>query len=326
MKATLPGRYWLIAVIFFIQGCSMGKKSAHINSANNGELVFQSGFEGSSKVIPFGGANNKIIGRDKTLKTSDWVHDLDSTNRYENIYLNYTGGDSAKRFAKIIPEPGNPKNNVLWFWLNDSWIASENQQKARVQLDFYGIKEGYREFYQSVRVFLHPDFNTLKSYPNRIGWLTISEFWNNEWFVKGEKYGFRVTLGIGKPTAEKSDLNFILNAEDAGQKEVWRSNNTDVKVPIGKWFTMEYYFKEGDKSTGRFWMAITPEGEKRQIVFDVTNYTHNTKDPAPGGLTGYNPMKLYTSKEVVGFVKAQGKTLQVYWDDFKLWMNKKPSS
>ena len=35
-------------------------------------------------------------------------------------------------------------------------------------------------------------------------------------------------------------------------------------------------------------------------------------------------MKMYTSKEVVAFMKKQGKTLQMYWDDFKLWRNKQP--
>ena len=71
-------------------------------------------------------------------------------------------------------------------------------------------------------------------------------------------------------------------------------------------------------------MAITPEGEPKQVVFDVADFTHNTTDPVPNGFTGYNPMKLYTSKEVVAFMKSQGKTLQLYWDDFKLWKNKRP--
>ena len=82
--------------------------------------------------------------------------------------------------------------------------------------------------------------------------------------------------------------------------------------------------KEGNKETGRFYMAITPDGGSKQVVFDVTNFTHNTQDPAPDGFTGYNPMKLYTSKEVVAFMKSNGKTLQIYWDDFKLWKNKRP--
>jgi len=87
---------------------------------------------------------------------------------------------------------------------------------------------------------------------------------------------------------------------------------------------MDYYFKEGSRDTGRFYLAITPEGEPRQTVFDITNFTHNTRDPSPNGMTGYSPLKLYTSKEIVAFMKSKGKALQIYWDDFKVWKNKKP--
>jgi len=85
---------------------------------------------------------------------------------------------------------------------------------------------------------------------------------------------------------------------------------------------MEYRYKEGDKDNGKFWMSITPDGGSKQVVFDITNYTHNTKDPAPNGVTGFSPMKLYTSREIVGFMKDQDKTLQIYWNDFKLWLTK----
>ena len=317
--------YKLLAVILFYgltpcTGFSQDKKSGK----NKPELFFQSGFDGETKVVPYTNGNHKLIGGDKILRYSNWSTDVEKRARAKSVNINYTGGDSTKRFAKIIPEPGNPKNNVLQFWLNEPFLASENQEKARVQIDFYGIEGGYKEFYQSVRVFLTEDFNEIKTYPHQITWCTISEFWNNEWWVQGEKYGFRVTLGIGKPTAESRDLNFILNAEDAGQKEVWESDNTELKVPVGKWFTMDYFFREGNAETGRFWMSVTPDGEPTQVIFDVHNYTHMTKDPSPNGLTGYNPMKLYTSKELVSYVKSQGKTLQIYWDDFKLWTNKRP--
>ena len=300
-------------------------------AAQDPELIFQTGFEGSSQVVKNSGTNDygslleRIAGVDNTLsEKNNWDADWGKIVKNRMMQVQYTGGDSTKRFAQIIPEPGNPKNQVLHFWLNDSWQASEGQQKARIQTNVYGIQGGLTAFYQSVRVFLSSDFNAVKNYPLAITWCTLSEFWNNEWWVKNEPYGFRVTLGVGKPTAETSDLNFILNAENAGQKEVWNADNPRIKVPIGEWFTMEYYFKEGNQETGRFWMAITPEGKAQQVVFDVHNFTHMTKDPAPNGLTGYNPMKLYTSKELINHVKAQGKTLQVYWDDFRLWKDKRP--
>ncbi|MBC7721441.1 MAG: hypothetical protein H7068_05410 [Pedobacter sp.] len=330
-------------IILIMTACSGSKKQSSnaflVNEKpNDATLVFQTGFEGTSQVI----VNSKnvpsfitpgydiddIVGVDNTLsKKNDWVKDLDNNPDAGQFLIEYTGGDTTQRFVKIIPEPGNPKNHVLQFWLNDSWHASEGQQKARIQTDIYNIKEGFKEIYQTERVFLTEDFVVLKSYPDKINWLTIAEFWNNEWWMKGEKYGFRLTLGIGKASAEASDLNFILNAENAGQKEVWNANTTTtpkVKVPIGKWFTMDYYYKEGNEKTGRFYMAITPDGGTKQVVFDVTNFTHNTDDPNPNGVTGFSPMKLYTSKDVVGFVKSQGKTLQIFWDDFKLWKGKKP--
>ncbi|MDR6562310.1 MULTISPECIES: hypothetical protein [unclassified Arcicella] len=291
-----------------------------------GELVFQSGFEGSTKVVQdlntndYGAPYEHIEGRDNTLTSkNDWSNDWATILKGNSMQIQYTGGDATKRFAKVIPEPKNLANHVLQFWLDDAWLASENQEKARIQANLYGIKSGFKEYSQSVRVFLTDDFNVLKNYPQKISWLTISEFWNNEWWVKDEKYGFRISLGIGKPTAQSSDLNFILNAENNGQIEVWNANNTNVKVPIGKWFTMNYYIKEGNKENGRFVISITPDGEQTQTVADVTNFTHNTTDLNPNGITGYNPLKLYTSKDVVHFVKSKGKTLQIYWDDFKLW-------
>jgi hypothetical protein len=302
------------------------------------ELVFQSGFEGTSRVIvnsqeipdfiSQGYEIDDITGMDTTLnEKNDWVNDLDKSQNAGHFLIEYTGGDSTQRYVKIIPEPGNTKNHVLQFWLNDSWHASENQQKARIQTDIYGIKEGFKEFYQTQRVFISEDFHTLEHYPGRIPWLTISEFWNNEWWGEGERYGFRISLGIGKPTAENSELNFILNAEDQGQKEVWNANTDEsikIKVPIGKWFTLEYYIKEGNKETGRVYVAITPDGEQKQVVYDVHDFTHNTSDPIPDGFIGWSPQKLYTSKELVAYVKSYGKTLQIYWDDFKLWRNKRP--
>jgi hypothetical protein len=323
----------LETVLFFLLLVTSCKAQNSISSSPvKPELIFQTGFEGTSKVVQdlntndHGSVYEHITGVDNSFSNkNNWEKDWRTVNNGV-MQVQYTGGDSSKRFGKIVPEPGNPNNHVLHYWLNEAWPASEGQIKARIQTNLYGIKGGYKEFYQSVRVFLTEDFNLLKSYPEPITWCTISEFWNNEWWVAGEKNGFRVTLGVGKDVAANSDLHFILEAENAGQKLVWRAEpkTSVIAVPIGKWFTMEYYFKEGDKETGRFYLAITPDGGAKQVVYDVHNFTHNTTDKTPNGLTGYNPMKLYTSKDIVGFVKAQGKTLQVYWDDFKLWKNKQP--
>ena len=293
-----------------------------------GEMIFQSGFENDSKVV----AKNSeadIIGIDRSVPDhNDWVNDLDNHPDIGSFSLQYQGGDSTMRYARIIPEPGNPLNKVLQFWLNEPNVEGS---KGRIQANLYGNR-GLREFYQSTRIFLHNDFNTVRTFPGTIHWLTIAEFWNNITWSQTVPYGFRITLGLGKPVAEESDLYFILDAQDCqlflnGRQKyttIWAETNEKIKVPVGKWFTMDYYYSEGNAQNGRFYLAITPAGGNREVIFDLNRITHNTQDPNPDGVTDFNPLKLYTSKELINYMKSKGKTLQIYWDDFKLWKNKKP--
>jgi hypothetical protein len=71
-------------------------------------------------------------------------------------------------------------------------------------------------------------------------------------------------------------------------------------------------------------MTIKPDGGTKEVIFDLTRITHNSTDPNPDGVTDFNPIKLYTSKKLVDYMKSKDKTLQMYWDDFKLWKNKQP--
>ena len=314
----------LFYLLLLFTACAQDKSPA----VSNGTLIFQSGFEPDSKVVP-SGAEADIIGTDHSLADhNDWVADLDNNPDIGNFSLQYQGGDSTQRFAKIIPEPGNPANHVLQFWLND---ANVEASKGRIQGNLYGNK-GMKEFYQSERIFLPADFNAVRTYPDIINWLTIAEFWNNITWSQTVPYGFRITLGIGKPVSGESDLYFILDgqncdlASDGSQKytTLWSETNQKQKVPIGKWFTLEYYYKEGNAENGKFYMTIQPDGAEKVNVFNLTTITHNSKDPSPDGVTDFNPIKLYTSKPLIDYMRSQHKTLQIYWDDFKLWKDKRP--
>ena len=311
----------LFILIFLLSSCH--SKQIATETPGERQLIFQSGFENESQVIPQR-ADADIIGMDKSLPAvSDWVRDLDNHPDIGNFNLQYQGGDSTMRFAKIIAEPGNPDNHVLHFWLDKPNVEGS---KGRIQGNLYGNK-GMKEFHQHVRIFLHEDFNTVRTFPKEIHWLTIAEFWNNITWSQAIPYGFRITLGIGKPVVNESDLYFIIDAQDCvlfengSQKytTIWSEINRTIKVPIGKWFTMEYYYKEGNNENGRFYLAITPEGGQKQTIFNIRRITHNTQDPKPDGVTDFNPLKLYTSAALIQHMNSQGKTLQLYWDDFKLW-------
>ncbi|KAA5540810.1 hypothetical protein [Adhaeribacter rhizoryzae] len=317
----------LCFALLVISGCKLNPV-AQQDSAT-GELLFQSGFEAGVNVVSRN-RDTDIIGADKTLSShNDWVNDLDNHPAIGNFNIQFQGGDSTMRYARLVPDPTNARNQVLHFWLNEPNVAGS---KGRIQANLYNNK-GVKEFYQSVRVFLPNDFNTVRTFPKQIHWLTIAEFWNNITWSQEVPYGFRITLGLGKPTEKESDLHFILDAQDCelfpdGKQKyttLWAETNEAVKVPIGKWFTMDYYYKEGNQQNGRFYLAIAPDGEKRKIVFDLHKITHNSQDPNPDGVTDFNPLKLYTSKELIAHMQRQVKTLQIYWDDFKLWKDKRPN-
>ena len=314
---------FLLAIVF--STCAQEQKPEILNE----ELIFQSGFEPDSKVISKG-TEADITGIDFSFSDhNNWEDDFYNRPDVGSFSLQYQGGEESQRYSRIIPEPGNPQNHVLQFWLNEPNVEGK---KGRIQGNIYGGKKGLKEFYQSERIFLPEDFNTVRKFPGKINWLTIAEFWNNITWSQSVPYRFRVTLGIGKPVATESDLYFIVDGQDCqlfadnSQKytTIWSEINLDVKVPIGEWFTLEYYYKEGNAQTGKFYMTIQPEGGTKEIVFDLTCFTHNTEDPNPDGVTDFNPIKLYTSKQLIDFMRSNGKTLQIYWDDFKLWKNKRP--
>ena len=321
-----------LTILGVSEACAQKDKS--VKPKSKGELLFNSGFEKGSTVVHKSDSpstDDDIIGKDQSVSgPNDWMEDIDKSPKLGYFSLQYQGGDTTMRFARIIPEPGNPKNKVLHFWVNQ---ANVDGMKSRIQANIYADKskktEGIKEFYQSVKLYLPADMEVVKSFPEKISWLTILEVWNNIQWVD-DPYPYRLTVGIGKPGPEKSELHFMVDAEDYeyGDKKyvkLWHEMNTAIDVPIGKWFTLEYYIREGNTQNGRLYMAITPEGGKKQVIFDIANFTHNSKDPNRDVITLWNPMKLYTSKKLVDFARSQGKALQFYWDDFTVWRNRQPN-
>jgi hypothetical protein len=316
-----------LIILLFCSDCNSGQSEK--NDQSKGELIFHSGFEADSKVIIRNNGDADITGADKSFTDhNDWVESFDNHPNIGNFNLQYQGGDTTMRYAKIIPEPGNPSNNVLKFWLDAPNVGGS---KGRIQGNIYG-NNGLYEFYQSVRIFLHDDFNTVKEFPKAIHWLTLAEFWNNITWSQSVPYRFRITLGIGKEAGAGNNLHFILDAQDCelfetgGQKynTIWAENNKETDVPVGSWFTLDLYYKEGNAETGKFYLAMTTGKNEKKVIFDLTRITHNTVDPQPDGVGDFNPIKLYTSKELIDFMHSRGKTLQMFWDDYSLWKDRSP--
>lgn len=297
-------------------------KTERPDSLKHLKLIFQTGFEGDLSFIPWGNGNTKIVGSTYGLEKSDWTK-VSSEDGVKTTFFYFAGGDESQRYAKIVPDPKNNINNVLEIGINDWWYNPNGLEQARIQLEFHELTPKVKELYQSVRMYLSEDFNCLKSHPGRITWCTISEFWNNI-SLYDPIYPFRVGLGIGKPSVGDGDLYFTFGGQNNTPANVWtniwNTDNFRVPAPIGKWFTMNYYFKDGDRNTGRFYMTIKVDGtDREEIIADIHNYTHHTENPASVGMRSYNPIKLYTSPELIDFVKSKDKTLKIYWDNLKIW-------
>lgn len=246
--------------------------------------------------------------------------------------IQYEGGDLGERSAAIVDDPAGASGKVLEFRISSPNVRDSKGRitKSRVQMNFYGNKN-LKEFRQSVRLFLAPDFEAVRNFDWAFNWLTISEWWNNAPWGDA-KFPFRISVAIQKLGAERGrDLTFGAGAQTfdprTGQWSVplWEAKATDFGVPVGKWMTLNYYFREGNSIDGRFVLTVAVDGGRPVRLVDIRNWTHHPDDPAPDGLAHFNPVKLYTSARLVDALKAEHKALVLYWSDLELAVCERPT-
>lgn len=243
------------------------------------------------------------------------------------LSIQYEGGVESERLAHLVDDPVRAGNKVLAFTLWQANVSDAFGQptKGRVQMNAYDAgKVRAKEVRLTTRMYLPADVALLREMSTSMNWLTISEWWNDAGWTGGA-YPFRVGVNIVKPSSGKGTaLNFSATAQTLDRATnqwsapVWQVVNRTVQVPTGKWVTLEYSFLEGDESTGRFYMAMTPDGGIRRVLIDARGWTHHPQNPAPDGLTQLNPLKLYTSKSAIEHVREMGGALSVYWDDLAI--------
>ncbi|MFC4779175.1 carbohydrate-binding protein [Paenibacillus sp. GCM10023252] len=296
--------------------------------ASASELIFQSGFESGSNLTNQSAQFDDITGTDTSLSIkNNWVTDLEDHPQIGKFEIQYEGGAATDRYADIIQDPADSGNQVLHYWMKNAVIQDNGFKKGRIQTNIYdqsgNPQQSLNEVYYKVRLKLHPDMQKLESYGNAIPWITLAEFWNDATWT-GSPYPFRITFGLNKEANAGSNkpLYFHViseNMDNNTRVEIWKEDAKSFPVQYGEWITLEFYYKKGNAATGRFYVAATPEGGSRQVLFDVTNWTYNDKNPSPNGLAHFNPLKLYTSEVYVNHVRNNGGIMQLYWDDFELW-------
>lgn len=295
---------------------------------NAQDFFFKSGFESNVYLNQYevnGSANQNnadIYGIDN-FTGYDWENDLDNHAAVGTFRIYYELGDTSAAKASIANDPLDNTNKVLKFQLNSANVPNGGSPKGRIQAAINN-NVSLKEFSFKVKLFIHPDIDTLKYYNDDFNWFTLMEFWNNGSF---QPFPFRITLNIQKPDSiVGSNLYFGTHGQtkdtmNSVWDNVWGVIDSSYAVPTGQWLTFETYFFEGDSSNGRYKVTITDTLNNTHTLFDITDYTHHPQDTSPDGVTNFNPMKLYTSGILIDGMNSVNSELSVFWDDFEFWID-----
>lgn len=238
------------------------------------------------------------------------------------LAIQYEGGTVMDRAAEIAADPAKPGNNALRYWLKEASIPGQTpgSTKGRIQMNLANLNAAL--VYQRYRMYLPADLALYRAYPKSNTWFTINELWAGvPW--RGDPFPFRISLDIVKDTGAGSPLWFAVSGSvevNGAWRNVWTRVNKSFAVPIGEWLDVELGYKEGNATTGRFYLAVTRESNAaRSVVFNVTNWTYHPLAPQPVPLTHWQPLKLYLSSDIIDFVRNNGGITQIYWDDLEIW-------
>jgi hypothetical protein len=237
------------------------------------------------------------------------------------VSIEYEGGSDDERGATVLPDPSGSSPGVLSLWLRHPNVRNKAGQpiKGRAQVNVYGIDPA-RWVEVSVRARFGPGFGVLLGYPKAVDWLTVSEWWNDAPWTRS-RYPFRVSINLVKSAAGASTTwHFAAHgqrintaATRAEFETLWSVRGERFDVPVAQWMTLRYRFEDGDAASGRLRLWVTPDGGAEHLVLDGRGFTHHPDDPAPRGVSHFNPLKIYTSAGVLGFAAEHGQPLSIDW-------------
>ncbi len=288
------------------------------------ELLFQTGFEGTT-ITSGDYENDNLSGTDPNYSTASSWADFKANLKIGFVEISYEDGDDHQRKASIVDDPDSVGNNVLKFQIFEPHIKEGSNYKGRIQLAVHD-NNCIKEIYQTVKLKLHPDLIQFQNRADRLYWFTLFEFWNNGAWTK-ERYPFRVSVNLFKEEGAGNPLTFRVKSDYFKTRkwhEVWGETAGTFPVPFGEWLEIELYIREGDENDGHFYLAVTPENGIKTVLFDIANTTQHPKEKCADGFTHFEAMKMYLGEDDINYMKDANKNLSIFWDDWKLSINKQP--
>lgn len=240
----------------------------------------------------------------------------------QSIFFNTQGAPQFTEI-KIVKSPVDNVTDMMYLRTIDDDPNVSSTTRAQMTQKF--VNNYNPEVYHSSHdMYLHPDIDYLRNYPDDIGFLTIYEIWNDVIAgLGGSSTGScRWNLQLFKAKGANNPLFWHIEAENKqpGDKITWKQDNKTVPIPYGKVFTLTVYIKRGEGANGRFRITITVDGVST-VLFDVANTTIYSGHPETQ-IKEWQAFKLYTSDPILDWMRANSeKKFAAYYNNLKWFKN-----
>lgn len=268
-------------------------------SNGQGRLLFQSGFEDGTQLEHLG-KSDILTGRD--LSTGFSWDENDVPGKMSFFYLS---GNRPQRFTttriqKVIGHDGKPARAV-YMEVSGDYPGDKFGAVSRNEFSFFpdsSFDEGYVSYWMKIQenlleVVPKTKMSRQLGYYNLNSWRMLMEIKepNSGVSISGRgTNNYRISFFMARDSTT-GKMYWLLRAEmpQPVRKIDWAIENRKLKVPVGKWFKMEVYYKKG-KADGCVWWAVN--GKE---IADYHGRTEHPDNPLPVKFWSF--FKLYQDEE-----------------------------
>ena len=255
--------------------------------------------------------SDSVVSAQPASPQSDWITFKDITGAPAGTGIFYEAGTAADRGAFIAPDPTDPADSVLYFYIQNPVVPDgRGKFKARVQMGFTNIS--LDEIFIRYRMYLSPNFELVKYWPESNAVYALGELWLGEAW-NGHPFPARIKVTLSKLTiVGKQALylaaglsKFIGGDPKFGVYEgVWGVVNYGYEMPVEEWVDIQIGYKMGDARGGRFYLGAKRGRETLYTtIADVNYWTYNPDSPAPVPLVNLQIPKLYMRGSLVEYAR-----------------------
>lgn len=247
-------------------------------------------------------------------------------SQVKDIYLNDLSSSTTYAYQQMVLDPAGSGRKVMMGRIIKDDPTQVATSRAQMTVS-YNSTMSVPVYHTSHRMYMHPDLKYIEQYNGIADWFSLVEIWTtHDSKMDGDPAGSaRWGLSLHKGSAVGSPLYWHLYGEymqPASKKyqDFWAYDNKTFAVPFGKWFTLDIYLKRGEGALGQMTITVTPDGGATTTVFNINGTTMYPARPDLY-LEDWQPFKLYIGDPWLSWMTSKGKTMSIYYNDYKWYKN-----